>query len=154
MTPWRDSNSYRDMKNAAQVVAMLLEVETVRVCSACERERGIPPEPWTPGSTKSHGQCRRHALAAYAEAGMDTAKLAAMPDSAFAPDLSALREDRACHDCERERYGATREGSHGQCKRHWLAWARQQGFTEAQVAEVVREVEAGQGWPPDLGARV
>lgn len=140
------------MKNAVQVVAMLLETETIKVCSHCERERGIPPEQWHPGANKSHGMCRRHAREAYTAAGIDPATVDQMPDAQFAPDLSEA-QGRACHDCERERYGVTREGSHGQCKRHWLAWAQQQGFTEAQIAEVAREVEAGQGWPPDLGAR-
>lgn len=140
------------MKNAAQVVAMLLEMETVKVCSRCERERGIAPEQWHPGANKSHGMCRRHAKQAYADAGMDPSKVDTMPDEQFAPELSEA-EERRCSECERERYGGHREGSHGQCKRHWLAWAHQQGFTEAQIADVVQSTEAGHGWPPDLSEK-
>jgi len=74
------------MTSAQQLVAMLLETTQQSVCGYCEKEHG--PVPAQPGMQKSHGVCRRHAIANYTANGMDTTKLMTKPESAFAPDLS------------------------------------------------------------------
>lgn len=74
------------MKSALSVVNLLLDSPFVRVCSKCEQEFG--PVPVEPGVQKSHGLCRRHALEAYADAGIPLEKVHQQPDSAFPPDLS------------------------------------------------------------------
>lgn len=152
------------MKNAANVVDMLLETDIVRVCMFCEKERG--PVPVGPGQSKSHGVCRRHSpdYVRYSAQGMPVeyqdkmiAAFNEKPDSYFAPDLSQAMpeavEDRACMTCAREQ-GTLHDRSYGQCKRHWLEWAKAQGFTEEQMAEVIKTIEAGQGWAPDLSQSV
>lgn len=152
------------MKNAANVVDMLLEAEIVRVCMFCEKERG--PVPVQPGQSKSHGVCRRHTpdFIAYSAQGLPEEAKAKMlaayqskPADYFAPDLSQSMpealEDRACMSCAREQ-GTLHDRSYGQCKRHWLEWAKQQGFTDEQIAEVIQTIEAGQGWAPDLSQPV
>jgi len=131
---------------------MLLETGIVRVCAACEKEFGPLPE--QPGTRKGHGLCKRHAIASYKEAGLADMipALEQKPADHFAPDLAARlesQEDRACMTCARER-GTMYDRSYGQCKRHWLEWAKQQGFTDEQIAEIAATVEAGQGWAPDL----
>jgi len=74
------------MQNALNVVNMLLETQIMRVCAQCEQEYGA--QPVQPGVQKSHGMCRRHALEAYAEAGVPLEMVHSQPDSAFPPDLS------------------------------------------------------------------
>lgn len=78
------------MKPANQVVNMLLETGTQRVCAACEKEFG--PVPAQPGTQKSHGICRRHMADAYREAGFPekVAELEQKPDDNFPPDLAQL----------------------------------------------------------------
>lgn len=137
------------MSKALQIVNLMLETQSVRVCASCENERGVKAK-LPPGVHPSHGICRRHAVMGYEKEGLDPNDLNSRPDDHFAPEMQES-EVRRCLDCERERYGQPQEGSHGQCKRHWLMWAQKQGFTPDQIAEVIREVEAGQGWPPDLG---
>jgi len=152
------------MKNAANVVDMLIEAEIVRVCMFCEKERG--PVPIQPGQSKSHGVCRRHipAFVNYSAQGLPAdyqqkmiATMQQKPDTDFAPDLSQAMpeslEDRACMSCAREQ-GTLHDRSYGQCKRHWLEWAKSQGFTDDQIAEVIQTIEAGQGWAPDLSQPV
>lgn len=47
-----------DMKDAAQIVDMLLETEQVRICPYCDQEHNIQVGP---GQAKSHGVCcRKH----------------------------------------------------------------------------------------------
>jgi len=77
------------MKAAEQVVRLMLEVQIKRVCANCEKEFGTLPE--EPGVKKGHGMCRRHAIEAYREAGLDTAQIVAKPDDTFPPDLSQAR---------------------------------------------------------------
>lgn len=74
------------MKSAVSVVNLLLDAQFVRVCSKCEQEFG--PVQVEPGVQKSHGLCRRHALEAYAEAGVPLEMVHKQPDTAFPPDLS------------------------------------------------------------------
>jgi len=74
------------MQNALNVVNMLLETQIMRVCAQCEQEYGA--QPVQPGVQKSHGLCRRHAYAAYAEAGLGPENVAAMSSDQFPPDLS------------------------------------------------------------------
>jgi len=77
------------MKDAEQVVRLMLEFQIKRVCAKCEQEVGVLPE--EPGVKKGHGMCRRHAVEAYRAAGLDPAQVAAKPDDAFPPDLSQTR---------------------------------------------------------------
>lgn len=74
------------MRNALNVVNMLLETQNMRVCSACEKEFGTVPV--QPGVQKSHGLCKRHAYIYYADAGMGREAVDRQDASAFAPDLS------------------------------------------------------------------
>lgn len=74
------------MNKATQVVNMLLEAQVMRVCAQCEKEFG--PVPVAPGTSKSHGLCKRHAIKQYQDAGLSTAKVTAMPPENFAPDLA------------------------------------------------------------------
>lgn len=78
------------MNPANQVVSLLLETGTQRVCAACEKEFGAIPD--QPGMQKSHGLCRRHAADAYRDAGYPekVAELAQKPDENFAPDVAQL----------------------------------------------------------------
>lgn len=77
------------MNPANQVVNILLETGTNRVCSACEQEFGAAPE--QPGTQKSHGLCRRHSAIAWREAGFPdkVAELDKKPDDHFAPDMAS-----------------------------------------------------------------
>jgi hypothetical protein len=74
------------MKNAEQVVTLMLETQAVRVCAHCDKEH---PLAVGPGQVKSHGICRKHAKV-YVESllGDDPEFLAnflAQPDSLFSP---------------------------------------------------------------------
>jgi len=68
-------------------------------------------------------------------------------------DVMSGTPERACHDCEREHYGAPVFGkSHSQCRRHFIAWAKRTGYEDAQIAELVAIQDANpKGWVPDLG---
>jgi len=83
------------MKEAANVVDMLLENEIVRVCMYCDQ---IKPTRVGPGQSKSHGVCRKH-IPEYARdmaggnAEMEAklrASLEAKPDSGFAPTTESI----------------------------------------------------------------
>jgi hypothetical protein len=80
-----------DMKDAAQIVSMLLETEQVRVCGSCEDEIG--PMRVGPGQEKTHSYCKRHYLAMFTGGvgpGIDSPlyqKIVARPEDSFPPDL-------------------------------------------------------------------
>jgi len=81
-----------DMKDAAQIVDMLLETEQVRICPYCDQEHNIQVGP---GQAKTHGvTCKKHLeqhLQHYT--GNDPALMAkframyaSKPDSDFSPE--------------------------------------------------------------------
>lgn len=83
------------MKNAANVVNMLLETEIVRVCMYCDQAKPLQVQP---GQHKSHGVCRKH-IAQYVrdmssgDPEMEAqlrASLGAKPDSSFAPTTESV----------------------------------------------------------------
>lgn len=83
------------MKEAANVVDMLLENEIVRVCMYCDQTN---PVRVGPGQSKSHGVCRKH-IPQYAKdmAGGNPemeaklrASLEAKPESGFAPTTESV----------------------------------------------------------------
>ena len=81
------------MNPANQVVNILLETGTQRVCAACEKEFG--PAPAQPGTQKSHGLCRRHMADAYKDAGFPEkiAELPSKPDENFSPDMAQQQQN-------------------------------------------------------------
>jgi hypothetical protein len=81
------------MCHLVRIVKKMIE----RVCAQCEKEHGKTEVP--PGTQKSHGMCRRHAIESYRQLGKEdpgaaefvqqlVAKLSSRPDSDFSPDLS------------------------------------------------------------------
>jgi sulfur relay (sulfurtransferase) complex TusBCD TusD component (DsrE family) len=67
------------MTDANQLVNVLLE--SVRVCAACQKERGIAGQPG-----ESHGLCRRHFMAEYAYM-FTPEEIASWPDEKFSPEM-------------------------------------------------------------------
>jgi hypothetical protein len=77
------------MKSAIQTVALLLENEIVRVCSACDKNHealGKGRVQVAPGQMKGHGICRRHQIKLYGDY-FAPGEIEAMPDDKFCPDL-------------------------------------------------------------------
>lgn len=74
------------MNAAQQVVTLMLENQTKRVCSACEQEFG--KQPVEPGFQVSHGLCRRHSTAMASDSGLGADFFADKPDDYFPPDMN------------------------------------------------------------------
>ena len=76
-----------EMKDAGQIVDMLLETEQVRVCPYCDQEHGIQV---APGQAKSHGLCcRRHMDTAIKHMAGDNPALQAQMRQLFARKTDA-----------------------------------------------------------------
>lgn len=60
--------------------------------------------------------------------------------------------DRACAECEQEKGILDRSDpnkSHGQCRRHFVTFARQNGASEAEIEEVLAQAGPG-AFVPEL----
>ena len=65
---------------------LLGEAEQMRVCSACEQERGRAQT--APGQAKTHGTCRRHMLMQYGNDEQMAGYVNGLAPEKFAPDLA------------------------------------------------------------------
>jgi len=123
-----------------------------RACVQCEIEHGIYDKS---DPNKSHGSCRRHLEQWAREQGLTDAQVDEImrETKSYPPDLGPVREalERACSQCEKDHGIRSHGKSHGLCKRHTIEWAREGGVSEPEIEAIVREVDAGSGFPEDLG---
>ena len=77
------------MSQSAKIVEALLEMDAIRVCAACQQERGIRGKPG-----ESHGTCRRHTIQLYGVM-FAPGDLESRPDDAFPPDMNEQQPQAA-----------------------------------------------------------
>jgi hypothetical protein len=137
------------------LLAKVLLGEAGAICAMCCKEFGVPLQ-----GTDNHGLCARH-IKDYFKGMFPPERIEKLAAQATTPDMAQPRATaenvvptRGCAECEQEHGILDRSDphkSHGQCKRHFIQFARKYGESDAEIQELLAKMPEN-SWCPDLGA--